>query len=160
MCENLDVLICPSQIRALEQKARSSTASSSSSSRIPRRSIQFNSTAKTEEERVHCGLREELAAERARSAGLERSNEALEARLRELGGRLEAAGETDARKEAAFQQVKRQWSLVSQRLAAEQGRSSVMLMSLTYQIPCFTVTQQVCLSRYYSVFESFEDNAA
>ena len=108
----------------MEQKARSSTASSSSSSRIPRRSIQFNSTAKTEEDRERCGLREELAAERARSAGLERSNGALEARLRELGGRLEAAGETDARKEAAFQQVKRQWSLISQRLAAEQGRRS------------------------------------
>ena len=69
---------------------------------------------------------EELAAERARSAGLERSNGALEARLRELGGRLEAAGETDARKEAAFQQVKRQWSLVSQRLAAEQGHCSIL----------------------------------
>ena len=46
-----------------------------------------------------------MAAERAKSANLEKSSRTLEARVRELTGRLEAAGETDARKEAAFQQV-------------------------------------------------------
>ena len=112
-----------SSIRALEQKARSSNASSSS--RIPRRSIQFNSTAKTEEDKER-SLKEELAAEREKRANVEKSNKALEARVGELTARLEAAGETDARKEAAFQQVKRQWSLVSQKLAAEQGRYSVL----------------------------------
>ena len=78
---NYDLLTCLallatknmiSLLRALEQKARSSTASS----RIPRRSIQFNSTAKTEEDREQRSLKEEeLAAEwRARCAKLERSN--------------------------------------------------------------------------------------
>ena len=65
-------------------------------------------------------LKEELAAEREKCRNLEQCNGTLEARVRELAARLEGALEADERKEAAFRQIKRQWTLVSQKLAAEQ----------------------------------------
>jgi hypothetical protein len=122
-----------SVLRDLEKKARSS---SSASSRIPRRSIKFNSTTvsseaatlasraapvsseaaatitNTDDNAENARLREELATERNKNKELELVNCGLETTLAELSGRLTQALESDARKETSFRQMRQQGRFV------------------------------------------------